>query len=76
MKKLNLSQARKLLPSLVDEVSENGTTLVITRRGRAVAMLVPAEDRDDGSVFPLRGLPIRVARDFDSVRVPWEAGGQ
>lgn len=66
MKKLNVSEARRILPALVDKVNTTGATLIITRRGRPLAKLVPVDrqEQDDKSL-PLRGVPIRVADDFD-----------
>jgi len=50
MDDVNLKEARRRLGQLVD-AAERGETVVITRRGRKVARLVPMHER------PLRGLP-------------------
>ncbi len=50
MNKVSLKEARRRLGDLVDEAT-HGATVVITRRGRDVARLVPEETR------PLKGLP-------------------
>jgi prevent-host-death family protein len=44
MREIQASDARTHLPRLLDEV-ERGETLVITRRGRAIARIVPEADR-------------------------------
>ena len=47
---VNLREARRRLSQLVD-AAERGESTVITRRGKKVARLVPAQER------PLPGLP-------------------
>jgi prevent-host-death family protein len=47
---VSLKEARKRLGHLV-EAAERGESVVITRRGRVVARIVPPESR------PLKGLP-------------------
>lgn len=42
MRTIQASEAKTHLPQLLDDV-ERGATLVITRRGRAIARLVPEE---------------------------------
>ena len=44
MRQIQSSEAKARLPELLDEV-ERGETIVITRRGRAVARLVPETER-------------------------------
>ena len=50
MDSINLKEARKHLSGLVD-AAERGESVVITRRGKAVARLVPAV-RADGPALP------------------------
>jgi prevent-host-death family protein len=67
MKSLNLSDARKQLPALVDEVRRSKRRVVLTRYGKPVASIVPFQDKlASGDRLPLRGLPISVAKDFDA----------
>jgi prevent-host-death family protein len=67
MKSLNLSEARKQLPALVEEVRRSKRRVVLTRYGKPVASIVPFQDESkSGSRLPLRDLPISVARDFDA----------
>lgn len=66
MKTLNVSEVRKALPTLIDEVATDHQEVVITRHGKPVAKLVPFDDdfsHDD--LYTLRGLDIRIADDFD-----------
>ena len=44
MREVQASEAKTHLPQLLDDV-ERGETIVITRHGRAVARLVPDEER-------------------------------
>jgi prevent-host-death family protein len=44
MKHVQASAAKTHLPELLDEV-EQGATIVITRHGKAIARLVPDEDK-------------------------------
>ena len=44
MREISASEAKARLPQLLDEV-ERGETVVITRRGRAIARLVPEAER-------------------------------
>ncbi|MFW6159190.1 MAG: type II toxin-antitoxin system Phd/YefM family antitoxin [Planctomycetota bacterium] len=50
MKTINLKEARRRLGQLVTE-AEHGETVVLTRRGRTVARLVPPDRKG------LKGLP-------------------
>ena len=73
MRYLNISEARANLLSLVDTVAEE--EIVITRRGEPVAKLVRYDEKTRAKKsYPLRGLPIQVADDFDEP-IPglWEA---
>lgn len=51
MKPVSLKEARKRLGNLVD-AAERGETVVITRRGRKVAQLVPARPEKPRAGFP------------------------
>ena len=56
MKYVNLSDAKARLSELLDEV-ENGQTLVITRHGKPVAQLSPANpDRDEKARAAMRAI--------------------
>ena len=49
MREIQSSEAKAHLPQLLDEV-ERGETLIITRRGRAIARLVPEMDRRQSEI--------------------------
>ncbi len=77
MKKLNVSEVRKTLPKLADEVRSTREPVLITRRGRPLAKIVPCTEKElSGRVnsLPLRGMPITVSPDFDEpLDGEWEA---
>ena len=75
MKTLAISEVRGQLPSLIEEVADTRETVVITRHGKPRACLVPYKSRSTGDTrYPLRGLPIEVADDFDEpMPGVWEA---
>jgi prevent-host-death family protein len=76
-KRLNVSEARRLLPQLLDDLSDGKAPVIITRRGKALGKLVPyTEDDLAGAkrVLPLRGLPLELSDDFDEpLAAEWEA---
>ena len=74
-KLLNLSEVRKNLPRLVDEVASEKRTVVIARRGEPIAQLGPyVEAKSECSVYPLRDMPIEIPDDFDDeLPVEWKA---
>ena len=64
--RLSISEVRRRLPSLADEVASRRQEILITRRGKPLARLVPCyRDDTDTESYPLRGLPIEIADDFD-----------
>ena len=75
MKRLNLSEVRRNLPSLADGVAKTGEEVLITRHGKPLARLVACEPAREGEEpYSLRGLPIRIADDFDEPMPElWEA---
>ena len=71
----NLSEARKILPHLIDELLAGRDPVIIERRGKPVAVLTRYQEQDEqiGS-HPLRGVSLVVAEDFDTpFDVQWEA---
>jgi antitoxin (DNA-binding transcriptional repressor) of toxin-antitoxin stability system len=77
MRSLSVSSARSQLPSLLDDVFIKHETIIISRKGKPVAQLAPIPSdtcRDEGTHFPLRGIAISIAEDFDEpVPELWEA---
>jgi prevent-host-death family protein len=66
MKAFSISEARIQLPSLIDDVAMSKETVVILRHGKPVASIVPYKKKASKSDrYPLRGVPIKVAKDFD-----------
>ncbi len=66
MKNLIVSDVRKGLPALIDKVAASGEGIIITRRGKPVAKLVPCDEAaTEANPYPLRGIPIRIPEDFD-----------
>ena len=57
--------------TLMDDVRKTREPLVITKRGKAVAKLVPAEDEKDEFLGRLEGI-IRIVGDIESPVVPLE----
>ena len=67
MKSLNVSDARKQLPALVEEVRRSKKRIVLTRYGKPVASIVPFQSVSVATEpYPLRGLKIVIAKDFDA----------
>lgn len=74
LKRMNISGVRQQLPSVVERVARTGEAVLIVRRGKAIAKIVPAATEGDESQRPLRGLPIVIAPDFDEPLPDlWEA---
>jgi prevent-host-death family protein len=77
MKRLNVSESRKSLPRLLAEISEDGEPVLVTRRGKPLAKIVPCTPEELGleiDALPLRGLPFVMADDFDApLDAEWEA---
>ena len=75
MKALNISEARNILPALVESVSTTHAPVMLLRYGKPAAMLVPVQTEEPKNYpYPLRGKPIQIADDFDAP-LPglWEA---
>ncbi len=66
MKTLNIADVRDRFSSLVDEVHSSGEGIAVAKYGHPLVMLVPFKaDTSKPSAYPLRGLPYRMADDFD-----------
>lgn len=65
-KNVDIQKTDISLTNLVDEVSETGSEIIITRDGVAVARVVPCQvELSSKPNYPLRGMPIEIAADFD-----------
>jgi len=75
MRNRNVSEVRKTLPSLIEEVCSKKEKIIISRRGKPVAQLVPCDtDAEKAVSYPLRTVPIVLAENFDEPMPDlWEA---
>jgi len=76
MRSLSVSSARSKLPSLLDDVFIKHETIIISRKGKPVAQLspIPSDTQDEAARFPLRGVAITIAENFDEPAPElWEA---
>jgi len=74
VKELSVSETRKHLLTLVDEVAASKDEVVITKRGKPVARLVPCRPEPRAKKHPLRGKKIWISPDFDEpMDELWEA---
>jgi prevent-host-death family protein len=77
MRSLSVSAARSSLPSLLDDVVVKHETIIISRKGKPVAQLMPIPSdtyQKESERFPLRSVSISIAKDFDEPDVDlWEA---
>ncbi len=68
------SQFRNQCLHLMDEINETGDTLIVTKHGRPVAIVRPA-NRDKGSLWGFMQGTTRVLGDIDGPAIPpedWE----
>ena len=76
MKYLNIQETDGALTALLDEVTATQTEIVITRNSIPVARIIPCEIQQTAAAqhYPLRGMPITIAEDFDEPMPElWEA---
>jgi prevent-host-death family protein len=64
-KSISVSDARKLLPSIIDSVSKDGGRVDITRRGVPVASIVRTSDLADDGHRSRQASGLAVDFDFD-----------
>ena len=77
MKYLNLQETDVSLTKIVDEVTATQSEIIITRNGLPVARIVPCQTSPSMGHYPLRGMPITIAADFDEPMPElWEALGE
>jgi prevent-host-death family protein len=75
MKKIAAAAFKAQCLTLMDNVRATKQPLIITKRGRPVAKLVPVEDADDDFIGRLKGV-FRVVGDIESPVDPpetWES---
>ena len=64
MNAVSVSDLRSSLSKLLKKVELTHEPLVVTRHGKAIALLVPVEE-DKRPRYALRGKPIWISPDFD-----------
>jgi prevent-host-death family protein len=71
MKTIPAGQFKARCLRLMDEVRTTREPLLITKKGRPVAKLIPAENQPDDIFGCLKG-EIEIVGDIESPIVPWE----
>ncbi len=71
MKKIAAGEFKARCLTLMDDVQSTREPLVITKRGKPVAKLVPVESKKDGWIGRLNG-KMRIVGDIESPLVPLE----
>lgn len=64
MNAVSVSDLRGSLPELLKKVETTHEPLTVTRHGKVIAKLVPAESGEK-KAYALRGKPIWISPDFD-----------
>ena len=72
MKKIAAAEFKARCLTLMDDVRSTREPLVITKRGKPVAKLVPVDDGQDDFIGRLEGV-FRVVGDIDSPSGDWES---
>ncbi len=71
MQEMNVSEFRQKCLSLIDELPADG--IVITRRGRPVAKVLPVRESCAGLIGSVPGLVIDPDDDLFSTGIKWDA---
>lgn len=72
MKKIGAGEFKARCLTLMEDVRSTREPLVITKRGKPVAKLVPADDEKDDFIGRLEGV-FRVVGDIESPIDEWES---
>lgn len=75
MKTIGAGEFKARCLTLMEDVRSTRQPLLITKRGKPVAKLVPAEDKKDDFIGRLKGV-MKIVGDIESPVVPaedWEA---
>lgn len=75
MKTISAAKFKARCLSLMDDVQSTRKPLIITKRGKPVAKLVPADPAKDDFIGSLKGV-FRIVGDIESPAVPpedWES---
>jgi prevent-host-death family protein len=74
MRKIAAGEFKAKCLTLMEDVRSTREPLVITKRGKPVAKLVPVEEQKDDFIGRLKGV-IRVVGDIESPIEGWESSG-
>jgi len=74
MKKIAAGEFKARCLTLMEDVRSTREPLIITKRGKPVAKLVPIEEKNDDFIGRLKGV-IRVVGDIESPIDGWESSG-
>ena len=74
MKKIAAGEFKARCLTLMEDVRSTREPLIITKRGKPVAKLVPIEKKKDDFIGRLKGV-IRVVGDIESPIDGWESSG-
>jgi prevent-host-death family protein len=74
MKKIAAGEFKARCLTLMEDVRSTREPLIITKRGKPVAKLVPIEEKKDDFIGRLKGV-IRVVGDIESPIDGWESSG-
>jgi prevent-host-death family protein len=74
MKKIAAGEFKARCLTLMEDVRSTREPLIITKRGKPVAKLVPIEEKKDDFIGGLKGV-IRVVGDIESPIDGWESSG-
>lgn len=72
MKKIAAAEFKARCLTLMEDVRSTREPLIITKRGKPVAKLVPADDGKDDFIGRLKGV-FRVVGDIESPSGEWES---
>jgi prevent-host-death family protein len=73
-KKIAAGEFKARCLTLMEDVRSTREPLIITKRGKPVAKLVPIEEKKDDFIGRLKGV-IRVVGDIESPIDGWESSG-
>jgi prevent-host-death family protein len=78
VREVSTSQLKARCSEIVEQVASRRDSIVVTRRGRAVARLVPIEEKGERrSLFGFARGSITVRGDLlEPIEVGWEAAGE
>ncbi len=77
MKEIEIQEVDNTLAVLLDELTATQSEIVITRNAIPVARIVRCDNSNSNHNYPLRGMPLTIAEDFDEPMPElWQALGE